>query len=220
MSDPKPARTRTGPAHLVRRRPRFFRPVRLRARRDGWAEELQCLFLAELYATGSVAEAARRVGMSRMSAYRLKAREDAADFARAWDRVLSPPGTGRLPSVPCDGRKVTLRQLIEQVESGLVEPVIHRGRVTAIRRKHDNSALLRLLRRTEAHTPRNGRGGRSEGPRTFAKPPLRCSISAPPDQPSSPASTSYASTAPATAALSESARPRIGMVTRRSHSAS
>jgi hypothetical protein len=62
--------------------------------------------------------------------------------------------------------------------------VIHRGRVTAIRRKHDNSALLRLLRRTEAHTARNGRGGAakdhelSQNPR-FDVPAPRCPISLP-----------------------------------------
>ncbi|MGX7952059.1 hypothetical protein ACWPM1_05770 [Tsuneonella sp. HG249] len=49
------------PAHLVRRRPGFFHPVRTRARRDGWSVARQCGFLAELYFTGSVTAAARPV---------------------------------------------------------------------------------------------------------------------------------------------------------------
>ncbi|GAB5348881.1 hypothetical protein [Alteriqipengyuania sp. 357] len=61
-------------AHHVRRRPGWFRPVPLRARRDGWSPWRQCAFLAQLYFTGSVAAAARRVGMSRASAYRLRER--------------------------------------------------------------------------------------------------------------------------------------------------
>lgn len=140
------------PAHQTRRKPPFFRPARLRSRRDGWSEERQCLFLAELYLTGSVTEAARRVGMSRVSAYRLRARDDAASFAWAWDGVVTRPGTGRLP--PCeirDWRKVSLAELIERFEIGFVQPVIYRGRITAIRRKPDISAGLRLLRRADAN---------------------------------------------------------------------
>lgn len=33
------------------------------------------------------------------------------------------------------------------METGLVQPVIYRGRMAGIRRKPDDSALLRLLRR-------------------------------------------------------------------------
>ena len=48
------------PAHRVRRKPPWFRPVPLRERRAGWSEVRQCTFLAELYLTGSVTAAARR----------------------------------------------------------------------------------------------------------------------------------------------------------------
>ena len=134
-------------AYRKRRRPPFFRPVPTRSRRDGWTETRQCLFLAELYLSGTVSTAARRVGMSRMSAYRLRERPDAVSFARAWDYVLSPPGSGRMPGENTDWRKVTQNALIERVEAGFVQPVIYRGKITAIRRKHDISALLRLVRR-------------------------------------------------------------------------
>ncbi|WJY18877.1 hypothetical protein QQS45_01085 [Alteriqipengyuania flavescens] len=122
----------------------------MRLRSDGWNELRQCAFLAELYLTGSASEAARRVGMSRASAYRLRGREDAADFAHAWDAVLTPPGSGRLARPKRDWRKVTTRALIERLEAGLVQPVLYQGRMTAIRRKPDKTSLFRLLRRADA----------------------------------------------------------------------
>ena len=135
-------------AHQRRKRPPFFRPVPLCARADGWSETRQCGFLAALYVTGSVAAAARSVGMSRASAYRLRERAGAQSFARAWDRVLTPPGSGHVPAAKEDFRKVTLRELNRRLDSDLVQPVIYRGRMCGIRRKHDSSALFRLLRRT------------------------------------------------------------------------
>ncbi|QZH73920.1 MAG: hypothetical protein JY451_09045 [Erythrobacter sp.] len=142
------------PAHRVRRRPPLFAPVPLRSRRDGWTVARQCQFLALLYATGSVAAAARGVGMAREAPHRLRVRAGAEDFARAWDHVLSPPGSGHTPRAKFDYRKVTVAALIAQVEAGLVQPVIYRGAMTAIRRKPHNSALFRLLRRLDAREAR------------------------------------------------------------------
>ena len=121
----------------------------LRARTDGWSEARQCGFLAALYVMGSVTAAARNVGKTRASAYRLRARAGAESFAWAWDGVLTPPGAGRLPAPKEDFRKVTLQELSRRLESDLVQPVIYRGgSMCGIRRKPDNSALLRVLRRT------------------------------------------------------------------------
>ena len=78
------------PAHRLRRKPPFFHPVLLRPREDGWSVVRQCEFLAQLYLTGSVAAAARKVGMSRASAYRLRKRAGAEGFAHACDAVLVP----------------------------------------------------------------------------------------------------------------------------------
>ena len=138
---------RSTPAHRLRRRPPFFRPVPLRARADGWSEERQCGFLAALYVTGSVAGAARSVGMTARTFYRLRARADAGSFARAWAHVLTPPGSGRTEVTREDFRKVALETLVERVETGFVQPVVYRGQMVGIRRKPDNSALFRLLRR-------------------------------------------------------------------------
>ena len=138
------------PAHLTRRKPPFFHPVPLRARRDGWTPARQCAFLAQLYLTGSATAAAGAVGMSRASAYRLREREGAQGFAHAWDAVFVPPGAGPIAGPRVDWRKVTNPTLVRWVETGMVRPEIHQGRMTAIRQKPDDSALLRLLRRYDA----------------------------------------------------------------------
>ncbi len=147
------------PAHRVRRKPPFFHPVPLRARRDGWTVARQCEFLARLYLTGSVTAAARSVGKSRASAYRLRVSEGAQGFVRAWDSVFVPPGAGRLPPPGIDWRKVTSPTLQWWVEAGLVRPLIWQGRMTAIRQKRDNSALFHLLRRLDAGVAAAGREG-------------------------------------------------------------
>ena len=136
------------PVHRLRRRPGWFRPVPLRSRRDGWSEGRQCAFLAQLYATGSVSAAAKSVGMSRASAYRLREREGADSFAFAWDRVLTLPGTGHPGAAREDGRKVTMATLLARLEIALVRPVVYRGAMAGIARKPDNSTLFRLLRLT------------------------------------------------------------------------
>jgi hypothetical protein len=60
-----------------------------RIRRDGWTPERQLGFLATLFATKNVTKAARTVGMSRESAYRLRARDEGGLFALAWERAFA-----------------------------------------------------------------------------------------------------------------------------------
>ena len=135
------------PAYRLRRRPGWFRPVPLRSRADGWTIPRQCGFLAALYLTGSVSAAAREVGMSRASAYRLRERRGAESFAHAWDRVLMAPGSGHAGKVTEDFRKVTDGTLLARLDTGLVRPVVFLGAMTGIARKADHAALFRLLRR-------------------------------------------------------------------------
>jgi hypothetical protein len=59
-----------------------------RIRHDGWTPKRQLDFLAVLARTRSVTAAASSVGVSRKSAYRLRARHDGALFAALWDRAL------------------------------------------------------------------------------------------------------------------------------------
>jgi hypothetical protein len=60
-----------------------------RFRRDGWTPARQLRFLDTLARTRSVTRAAAAAGMSRESAYRLRARDPNGLFAAAWDRVLA-----------------------------------------------------------------------------------------------------------------------------------
>ncbi len=68
-------------------------PVRRRPRHDGWTEEKQRRFIEVLADTGLVGVAAKEVGMTRMSAYRLRRAPHAGAFARAWDLARERAGT-------------------------------------------------------------------------------------------------------------------------------
>jgi hypothetical protein len=66
-----------------------FIPVpRQRRRRNGWTEERQRGFIAALAECGSVSRAARAVGLTPRTAYRLLDADGADDFARAWDAAI------------------------------------------------------------------------------------------------------------------------------------
>jgi hypothetical protein len=118
-------------------------PVRIRA--DGWTPLRQAEFIGHLAETRSVRAAAERVGMARETAYRLRRKPGAASFRAAWDAALGnvPGNDGTDPA-----RKVTLRELQWQVETGLWQVLMRGGRYVGVRRKADDSALLRLLART------------------------------------------------------------------------
>jgi hypothetical protein len=144
---------RTRPS--ARRRPRrhvpAFAPVPLRARADGWTPMKQAAFLGALAETGSVCAAARRVGMRRETAYRLRRRPGAGSFAAAWDTAMGRQAPGR--------RKVTAEELRQRAHCGLLKPLLYRGRHVATARKADNSAVLRLLAQFDrAFRPGGGLG--------------------------------------------------------------
>ena len=64
-------------------------PPIARPRHDGWTREKQATFIVALRRTRNVTRAAAAAGMSRESAYRLRARPSAAGFAAAWDLALA-----------------------------------------------------------------------------------------------------------------------------------
>ena len=90
------------PARRAYRRLRVpaFYPVPTRTRRDGWTVERQADFLGMLAETGSVIGACEAVGMSRKSAYRLRALPGAESFAAAWDVALGVPVRKVTPLAP------------------------------------------------------------------------------------------------------------------------
>ena len=130
-----------------------FLPVPVRARADGWTSERQARFVGTLAETGCVSAAARAVGMSRLSAYRLRARPGAASLAHAWDTVLAlhrGDGAG-LPNP-----KVTTEELAELAFDGPFHVLMRRGKFVRASRKPSTSALLRHMRRLDGLAERGG----------------------------------------------------------------
>lgn len=113
-----------------------FKPVPVKGRRDGWTPPIQKAFILALAAGLGASGAARAVGRTRQTAYRLRERPDAADFAAAWDRALHfarlrppPPGT------------TAWQRGVE----GILVPLHHRGRIVGWRRKYCDRSLAGLL---------------------------------------------------------------------------
>jgi hypothetical protein len=117
-----------------------FTPVPVRARKDGWTPDRQRRFVALLRRGRAIAQAARAVGMSRESAYRLRERPGAESFAAAWDAALAmrpaPAGTN-------------LSQLWYRAFFGKVKPIIRKGEQVGTIHEPDNEAALKLYDRIE-----------------------------------------------------------------------
>ena len=123
---PEPATTRPGSP---------FTPVPItRARHDGWSPDRQRRFVDALARLVSVHAAARAVGSSRTSAYKLRARTGAESFAAAWDAALS------------DHRVELFDTLFRRATVGVVVPRRYRGEFVATRHYYDNAAGLAALR--------------------------------------------------------------------------
>lgn len=121
-----------------RRRVPAFTPVPLRYRADGWTPVRQADFLGALAETWCVASAARRVGMTRESAYLLRDKFGAGSFAAAWDEILAEPRRVR---------KSTHELLWHRLFYGTLKPVMRAGRHVGTMHSPDNDAVLRLYRK-------------------------------------------------------------------------
>lgn len=111
-----------------------FTPVpRRRKRRNGWTEEAQRGFIAALEQCGSIVRAARAVGMSQRSVYRLLEAEGADSFAEAVDQAIAR-GVERVRG------DAMLRSL-----TGSWVPVVRRGRVVRMEFRHDNKLATAIL---------------------------------------------------------------------------
>ena len=112
-----------------------FDPVpRLRNRRRGWSEQVQRDFIAVLQRTGCVSLAARAVGRSASSAYRLLVVEGAESFAIAWDQAVRE-GLGRVRE-----------DALDRALNGSLVPVYRKGRLVRIEhRRNDRLALALAL---------------------------------------------------------------------------
>ena len=111
-----------------------FTPVpRQRARRNGWSPERQRMFLFALSRCGSAARAARSVGLSPRSAYRLLHAPGAQDFARAWDRALD------------EGIERVRADALQSAIGGAFVPVFRRGKLVRVEHRRCDRLALALL---------------------------------------------------------------------------
>ena len=111
-----------------------FDPVpRQRQRRGGWSAERQRGFIAALARCGSVAGAARSVGMTPRSAYRLCDAPGADSFVAAWDEAIE---LGVL--------HLRADALNRALEGGFV-PVYRRGKLIRVEHRRNDRLAIALL---------------------------------------------------------------------------
>ena len=138
----EPPRTSGRPAAVISVRVPAFAPVPLRYRADGWTPGRQADFLGHLAETRSVAAAARHVGMTRESAYRLREKAGAESFAAAWDAILPRFALSRTAGP----RKVTQSPNFHRAFYGTLKPIMRGGRHVATLHSTSNDAALQLYR--------------------------------------------------------------------------
>ena len=109
-------------------------PVRRRPRTDGWTEEKQRRFIEHLADTGLVGAAAKAVGMTRETAYRLRRSAHGAAFARAWDAARRHAG-GLVEDI-------AFERAFEGVEHNVYDEF---GEVVCTRRAYNDRLLMWLL---------------------------------------------------------------------------
>ncbi|HEX8401452.1 MAG TPA: hypothetical protein VF628_07065 [Allosphingosinicella sp.] len=114
-------------------------PVLRKPRSDGWTPQRQVDFIAALSDMGSVAGAARDVGMSVQSCYRLRRSPGAEAFAAAWEAAIQE-ASRRLADIA-----------FERAINGVEEPVLDKdGHCIYVRTRYNDRLLMFLMR---AHSP-------------------------------------------------------------------
>jgi hypothetical protein len=118
-----------------------FTPVAVRAQHNCWFPALQLRFVVALARGAGPDEAARALGRTRQSVYRLRRRPDAAGFAAAWDAAIAfsqeAAAAGRSPAPK-----------LGSVEAILV-PRFYRGRLIGFVQREDVAGAMRTLRRLD-----------------------------------------------------------------------
>ncbi|GAB5350221.1 hypothetical protein [Alteriqipengyuania sp. 357] len=105
---------------------------------DRWTKPRMTEFLRQLAAHQCVAAAARAVGMSRQSAYRLRNRLKGEPFDIAWEAAFQ------------HGYDALHQAALERALHGVEEPVFHAGEQVGTRRRYDERLTVFLLSRRNA----------------------------------------------------------------------
>lgn len=100
---------------------------------DRWTAVKMAAFLRQLSATHSVSAAARAVGMSRQSAYRLRSRLKGGAFDLAWDVAFHHSYDNLAHAA------------LERALNGVEIPIFHKGEQVGAYRRYDERLTLALL---------------------------------------------------------------------------
>lgn len=127
--------------------PFAFEPVPSASNRhDGWTPERQRLFIEALRRIGMVTAAAKAVGMSPKSAYKLLERAGPeSGFARVWRWALA------------EGRGNVSFTAIDRALHGVEVPYFYGGLERGTRRVYDNRLLIAALRAADRAEDRTRR---------------------------------------------------------------
>jgi hypothetical protein len=124
-----------------------FTPVPVRARHDGWTAARQKGFILRLALGGCVTVAAKGVGKTRKSAYRLREQPGAESFAAAWDKAIGW------------GRDRTVDVALERALLGERIPVFHDGRRVGERVRYDDRLMMAVLNASDRRRAGRDHGG-------------------------------------------------------------
>lgn len=113
-----------------------------------WDRQKMVAFLRMLAATHSVSEAARSVGMSRQSAYKLRSRLKGEPFDIAWETAFR------------HGYDNLAHAALERALNGVEVPHYHNGELIGTSRRYDERLTVALLRMRNVYgAPTLGRYG-------------------------------------------------------------
>jgi len=113
-----------------------FRPVPVRARRDGWMPMLQRRFILNIARGMGPAEAARSLGRTRQTAYALRDKPGGEEFAAAWDAAVEFSR-----AVRAGPRSPAMESGIETIWT----PRYYRGRLIGFVAREDVRGAMRRL---------------------------------------------------------------------------
>ena len=112
-----------------------FAPAALRPRFDGWTAPKQTAFIGLLADGATVREAAQAVGMTEISAYRLRRHPNAEAFRQAWVEARE------------QAVNVLGEALFDRAIAGVVVPVFNQaGEKIGERRRYNDAAALAFYR--------------------------------------------------------------------------
>lgn len=111
-----------------------FTPVpRLRKRRNGCTPETQRAFIDALSQCGCISRAARAVGKTPKSAYRLLEAQGAQSFAEAWDQAIAR------------GVEALRWDALDRALNGAWVPVVRRGKIVSFEHRYSDRLAIALL---------------------------------------------------------------------------